>query len=144
VNVTTLKTQAQDIFAPSDVTFHQRIRLGTFTKDSGESRVRITWQGPAWIEGTSDGTCAYQLRVDGSKDTGSTNSAYEAGEGGDAVLWLHNGATFNEGAITDTVYFTGLSAGSHEITMWVRGTGNPTCFINPGVFTMTTYVEEMP
>jgi hypothetical protein len=143
--LTVLKTQAQDNFAPTDTNFHERLTLGTFVKDSAESRVRITWQGPAWIQGTSDGTCTFQLRVDGAKDTGSTDPAYEVGEGGDAVLWLQSGATFNENAINDTVFFNDLPAGQHEITVWVRGVGNPTsCFINPGVFTMTTYVEEMP
>jgi hypothetical protein len=141
--VTRLVTTAQDNFAPTDNDFHQRLTLGTFTKDAAATRVRALWQGPAWIEGGS--TCTYQLRIDGKKDTGSVNPAYEPGEGGDSVLWLANGATFNENAIADTADFTGLAAGTHTITVWVRGVSNPSsCFINPGVFTMTVLVDEMP
>jgi hypothetical protein len=141
--VTKLKTGAQDNFTPTDLDFHERLTLGTFTKDSSSSRVRITWEGPAWIEGTEDGICTFQLRVDGAKEDGSTSPAI-GGEAGNAVLWLTNGARVNEAAINDMVFFDGLSAGSHVITVWVRGFAPDTCFINPGVFGMTTYVEELP
>jgi hypothetical protein len=147
LKVTTLKTTAQDVdFAPTDALFHERLTLGTFTKDSSSSRVHITWQGPAWIEGHLNGTCTFELRVDGAADNGYTGGGFGT-QGGNAVLWLNNGATFNEGAINDSTYFDGLSAGPHVITVWVRGTsdipGADTCFINPGVFVMTTDVEEL-
>lgn len=65
--------------------------------------------------------------------------------GGNAVLWLAFGVTFAAQAINSTADFTALPAGSHSISVWVRGVGNPSsCYINPGNFGMTVLVDEMP
>ena len=145
--VTTIKTTAQDVdFVSTDALFHERLTLGSFTKTVDSSLVRITWQGPVWIKGTTDGTCTFELRVDGAADDGYTGDGFGP-EGGTSVLWLTNGASINEQAINDSAYFAGLPAGPHVISVWVRGTsdvpGADSCFINPGVFTMTTDIEEI-
>jgi hypothetical protein len=133
---TRLTTSTQNFFTTSDLLFHERQTLGTFTKDNAGTRVRVTWQAPAWIR-SSGGTpsCTFQLRVDGTKDTGSTSTAVEPGEGGDAVLSLDEGIAFGEAPIQDTADFAGLAAGPHTVTVWVRGVDGATCVVNPGSFT---------
>jgi hypothetical protein len=135
---------AADKFFPADSNLHERLTLGRFTKLADATRVRITWQAPVAMAGPSSGSCTFQLRVDGAKDTGSTSPAIESNEGGDATL-AFSGAGYREAPVADTAYFLGLTTGLHYITVWVRGTEPlDSCTTNAGGFPMSIVVEEMP
>jgi hypothetical protein len=140
-----LGNAVSDSFMPPDTSFHERLTIGRFTKLFDTSRVRITWQGTISISGPSSGTCTFQLRVDGAKDTGSTSDAVESGEGGDATMILSGGSTYSEVPVSDSVTFPALAAGMRFITVWVRGTEPADhCTVNGAGFPMTVEVEEIP
>ena len=142
--VTTLSTDVSDKFVPTDASFHERLTLGRFTTAGDATRVRITWQGPVSISGPAAGACTFQLRVDGAKDTGSTSSAIESDEGGDATLIMFSD-TYSAAPVSDTAYFQDLAAGLHYITVWVRGNEpSDACTTNAGVFPTSVVVEELP
>jgi hypothetical protein len=103
--------------------------------------------GPRGLEGIagSDGTgvgvivtdwfCDFQLRVDGAQPPGN---------GGRAVLYAGGGLQ-NDATAGDTTFFNGLAAGSHAITISVRGSGTTlACEIDHGDPTDEIFVEEMP
>jgi hypothetical protein len=117
--------------------FEQLRAVGSFSKASATSRVKLTWNGH--IRGTgviaTDWFCDFQLRVDGAQPPSN---------GGRAVLYASGGIQ-NDATAGDTTFFNALAAGSHAITIWVRGAGTTlTCEINHGDLPDEIFVEEMP
>jgi hypothetical protein len=110
--------------------------VGTFTKSAG-SRVKLTWNGRIRGTGMGEWFCDFQLRVDGVEP---------AGAGGRAVVFA-NGDPQRDVSAGATVFFDGLTAGVHQVEIWVRG--NPlgptdTCSTADGGFVDEIFVEEMP
>jgi hypothetical protein len=86
--------------------------------------------------GGAGSVCEFQLRVDGNKDTGSASTGFESTSGASAVLYT----TFSPVAVTGI--FTGLAAGNHAVSIWVRAVGATECGNNNGNFGQDVWVEE--
>jgi hypothetical protein len=117
--------------------FEQLRAVGSFSKASADSRVKLTWNGH--VRGTgvaaSDWFCDFQLRVDGAQPPGN---------GGRAVLYAAGG-TQNDVPSGDTAFFDGLAAGTRSVSIWIRGSATTlTCEINHGDLADEIFVEEMP
>jgi hypothetical protein len=106
--------------------------VGVFTKDFGDTAIRLTWVGHVEKAGTF---CEFQLRVDGLKDTGSASTAYEGTSGGSAVSYTNNSP------VGVTAIFTGFAPGAHTVSIWVRGNATA-CTLNNGDFGQDVWVEE--
>lgn len=107
-------------------TYTKQATIGTFSKLIAASRLEITFNGRIYVESLS-GTAAYvayfELRVDDNPPAagGRTNIKYTE-TGGNGIQ------------VSTTGIFTGLSSGSHTISIWIRtssGTGTG-AMINPG------------
>ena len=114
--------------------YEQIETIGTFTKVYADTDVLLQWRADGTVSGA---WCEFQLRVDGAKDTGSTSTSFEATSGGSAVLR----ATFMP--ISVPALFPGLSAGDHEVTVWVRGAAVG-CGLNANDFGQDLLVTESP
>ena len=88
--------------------------MGTFTKNVANSLIELNVQTNLYIASFAGATGAvYELRVDGV-----------ATSFGNATALLRTAGTFD--AVTITGVFSGLSAGSHTVSLWakaVNGTG---------------------
>ncbi len=105
--------------------------LGSFTKQSAATDILIEWNDHVLV---TDSFCHYQLRVDDLKDNGSATLPYDHTAGGNSV----NYAT---GSFATTAVFDGLSAGTHELSVYVRGFGTG-CELNDGNFSNTAIITE--
>jgi hypothetical protein len=110
--------------------------LATFTVQSPDSTVEITFNGRIFVSSFASGTGAvFELRVDDTATTegrGRANlRAAEAGGGG------------NQASIT--AIFKGLSAGEHTASMWVRtspgGAGNQ-AMVDPGCWSSDALIVK--
>jgi hypothetical protein len=135
------KTQADALYAPVRTrlqysAFHEAmpepgvfeplLTVGSFTKLRSESDIVLHWTGHAT---TTASHCNFQLRIDGAHDGANTGTAVMQGAGQFGV----------------TALFTGLPAGAHTVSIWVRGLGNatpPRCGLNPGNYPTSILVEE--
>jgi len=55
-----------------------------------------------------------------------------------------DGGIQNDSTAGDTAFFEGLSAGSHAVSLWVRGSGTTlTCEIDHGDLTDEVFAEEL-
>ncbi len=111
----------------------QKVRdVGVFTKAAADTGVQLTWQSPVFKSLPSPASCVWQVRVDGVNGSGTTSLS-----GADAVVYME------QQAVTWVDYFSGLAAGPHTVSIWVRGTGGTTCGDNSGNFPRSVFVEEM-
>jgi hypothetical protein len=116
-------------------TVEQLLAVGTFTKSSATSRIKLTWNGHIRGTGALDWFCDFQLRIDGAEPPGS---------GGRAVLYSGGGVQ-NDSTAGATAFFNGLGAGSRAVSLWVRGSGTTlSCAVNTGSFPDEIFVEETP
>ncbi len=114
-------------------TFVKLRDLGTFNKISASTLARVTWQSHVTmsVAGTS---CDFQIRIDDVNHSGGTGL-----DGPDTVV---NSA--DRSPATQVAAFEGLAAGSHTISLWVRGAGAPTCVDNAGNFPRSVLIEQIP
>jgi len=108
--------------------------VGSFTKLYDESEIQLIWNGHGSMS-PQEQFCEFQLRIDDLKDTGSSSTSYEATSGGSAVLYAI------ESPINVTTIFSGLDAGLHEVSIWVRGNAT-SCQLNFGNFGQDVFVKE--
>jgi hypothetical protein len=113
---------------------YENIRtIGNFTKLYPESDIQLIWLAHGRV---NDGFCEFQLRIDDLKDTGSASTGYELASGGSAVLYTA------DSPINVTTIFPGLAAGTHEVSIWVRGNA-ASCILNFGNFGQDVFVKEI-
>jgi hypothetical protein len=110
-------------------TYEQLVTVGTFTKKRPESVVQLTWTGHITRDpGVDDPSfCDFQLRIDGQSDPRET---------GRGVLYA------DDAPVSVSTVFGPLSAGTHTVSIWVRGFAD-SCWINKGGFTQLVIVEEL-
>ena len=121
-------------FTSAPGSFVQVADFGAFTKQNAGTRVRISWTGTP-IGGNAF-ACQFQLRVDGNTPPTGDGTSY-AGTGG---------APGTDGGFSTTadVYdLSGLSAGAHEITVWIRQVGVGSCVLQAGGYGASLYVDEL-
>jgi hypothetical protein len=123
----TLTANVQD--STISPTYEPLVTVGTFAKKRSETVIELTWTGHVTRVPSADDPsfCDFQLRIDGQSDANGT---------GRAVLFASDAP-----ASVSTV-FGGLSAGTHTVSIWVRGFAN-TCWINKGGFTQLIIVQEL-
>ena len=105
--------------------------MGSFTKLRAESTLRVQWQAHA-TQGS--GFCNYQIRIDGKNSNGDAGVATST-LGGETVVYAP------EAPMDATVLFGGITAGSHAVQIYVRGSA-PACTLNQGNFSQMVLVEE--
>lgn len=111
--------------------------IGNFTKQRADTDIVLTWVAHSTVTGTvGQSFCEFQLRIDNRKDTGSTNNSYEGTSGGSAVVYG------DEVEISTSAVFRGLGAGSHSLSIWLRGSAS-NCALNKGNFGQNLIVEEV-
>ena len=106
--------------------------LGTFTKTSSDTDVIINVDGHGEINAVF---CHWQVRVDGLTDVGAASTSPSLADGGSAVQYA-TGAWFIQ------ALFSGLGTGSHDVELWLRGSGTD-CQNNPFNFGHTALVTEL-
>ncbi len=111
---------------------YQKMReLGTFTKHREDSTIVTTWNSHTTTSFSGIiGSCVYQIRID--------NAAPE--EQGSGTV---HGANDAPTPVSATNIFSGLSAGTREVSLWVRGTSGVTsCLENSGGWVRVVQVME--
>lgn len=111
--------------------------IGTFAKSHATTSVLLVWNTHVDAAGDPGSFCDFQLRVDGSPDV------EEDGGGGRAVVYVPAGAAGGSGTASVAAYFTRVGAGSHTVSIWVRGSARE-CNENYGNFPRSVLVEEGP
>jgi hypothetical protein len=106
--------------------------VGTFTKSKSNTDLKVTWTGHGRMAGTA-GTnfCDFQVRIDGNEPEGTA-----AGGGGRAVLYT------NDSPFSVTAIFREDAAGTHTVSIWVRGSAT-SCTLNYGNFMQQVFIEEI-
>ncbi len=100
--------------------------LGTFTKVSNTTTVQVVWT--SGVYGTGGGFCNFIVRIDGAPSrTGFPGAVFTA----NSVIY----------PASTTDVFTGLTAGSHTVSLWSRGTAG-LCEDNWGNFNNVAVVTE--
>jgi hypothetical protein len=121
-------------------TYSKLADLATFTVESSASAVEVTFNGRIFVSSFSAGTGAvFELRVDDAESPVGRARANlrtaEAGAGGVQT--------------SITGFFTGLAAGTHTASMWVRtstgGAGNQ-AMVDPGCWSSDVLIvkEHIP
>ncbi len=129
------------ISTPSiDSNYIKLVDLATFTVHSSDSIVELTFNGRIFVSNFSSGTGAvFELRVNNATSTeGRARAnlrAAEAGGGGRQV--------------SITGFFTGLEAGEHTASMWVRASNTgmgTTAMVDPGCWSTDVLIvkEHVP
>jgi hypothetical protein len=128
-----------DSATASDVTpaYASLRTVGTFAKSSATTSVLLVWSTHVDAAGDPGSFCDFQLRVDGKADV------EEEGGGGRAVVYVPQGAAAGSGMASVAAYFTRVGAGSHTVSIWVRGSARE-CNENYGNFPRSVLVEEGP
>ncbi len=105
--------------------------MATFTKLSGAT-LEITYNGRFQIGPSSSAPAVrFELRVDGNPTSVGTAQA---------ECWRSEGTV----RATFTGIFTGLSAGSHTVSMWARGSQGDALdvTVNPGNWAASLIIKE--
>jgi len=111
--------------------------VGTFAKSHATTSVFLVWSTHVDAAGDPGSFCDFQLRVDGRPDV------EEEGGGGRAVVYVPAGAAGGSGTASVAAYFTRVGAGSHTVSVWVRGSARE-CNENYGNFPRSVLVEKGP
>lgn len=118
----------------------QHVRdLGTFTKRHASTRLEVTFTTHAYTGPTS--SCRWQLRIDGRNAAGSTFTTGGLRLDGYEQFLTNTAEAYR--ALTFAPRFTGISAGSHTLQLWVEGASGSQCFHNPGNFPRAWRVTEL-
>ncbi|HBE43016.1 MAG TPA: hypothetical protein DDW27_17795 [Bacteroidales bacterium] len=107
-------------------TYQKVANIGTVSKLQASSRLKVTYYGRIKVNSVTGTGGYFELRVD---DAATTNGRANANFRADEVGYT--------GGVTVCIsgVFTGLSAGTRTISMWVRASGSGTgtgAQINPG------------
>jgi hypothetical protein len=130
VPVRTSLGYSDSLSVASGWSFSQMRSIGSFTKYGTATHVRLVWLSHAGGNATQ-GSCHFQLRIDGS-----------AGSNGEGAIVEGTGSAV---PVTVVQEYSGLSMGSHLVSLWVRRSGfGGTCFDNIGDYSRMVYVEEGP
>ena len=105
--------------------------VGTFNKVAADTAIELTWNSHLTMVGTV--VCDFQVRINDTA-AGSTGLS---GPSGRAVLQT------SAAPVSVTQYFAGLPAGSHTVSIWVRGVSATSCTENSGNYTRTVFVKEV-
>lgn len=113
----------------SDVTTtYQKIaNLGTFTKGSAATIIELTLQTHVYVASSQSTGVIYELRVND-----------EASSNGFATVALKDVGVSQSVSLTGL--FTGLTSGSHTVSLWVKTTSNTAtnAFYDPGCWNSVT------
>jgi hypothetical protein len=115
-------------------TWSQMRVLGTFTKVEEDTDIQLTWL--SHVSTSSGDHCNFQPRIDG----------VATGNGAGAVMGT---GWDGETSVVVPQDYAGLSAGTHTVSLWVRGDGFPvSCVDNLNTHATTysskVYIEEGP
>ncbi len=109
--------------------------VGVFTKQRGDTAVRLEWSGHHLQTLAGASFCHYQLRIDGRDNNGSNSLVVSQAQLGNAISYA---PVESVSAFAD---FPGLAAGNHTVQIFVRGNA-AACEINDGNFAQQLTVEE--
>jgi hypothetical protein len=98
--------------------------IGNFTKARANSDILIFFNGHG--SRGSSGYCDFQVRVDNSQ---------ESGNGGRGIV------ASSEASLGVVAHFSGVSAGSHAVSIWIRGTA-ASCTLNANNLPFSVIVQE--
>jgi hypothetical protein len=104
--------------------------FGTFTKTNASSVIEIVWNGEVSGSPIGGGLCQYQLRIDGAQGSGLD----PIGAGTVDLDLRHK-------PVSQTSMWTGLVAGTHTVSLFLRGTAT-NCSYNADNFDSTLLVKE--
>ncbi|HNQ87805.1 MAG TPA: hypothetical protein PKM73_04135 [Verrucomicrobiota bacterium] len=126
-----VRTTVIDVNCGSSVDYSTSFKkvadIGTFVKQMAGSTIEVTFNGRTYIESMAGGAtgATFELRIDNNATpNGRARSSLRRAEAGDT-----------DGVPTSiTGIFTGLTAGSHVVSMWVRGSfgGGTKAMLDPG------------
>lgn len=116
--------------------YEQVESIGTVEKLQSDTVLRVTVTDMLGTDGTGGSAgCALQVRIDGANDKGSTSTHSDTGT--EAVIGGFNTEVFPATIVAE---FSGLPAGVHSLTLWLRQT-----FANsPGVCTEGAGGDAVP
>ena len=107
--------------------------VGSFTKTYAGTDILVV----ADSHGTLDGVfCHWQIRIDGATDSGNSGTGIDDADGTHAVQYAAHESWVAQGI------FEGLSTGSHDVELWVRGVAT-SCIDNEFNFNHTVLVTEV-
>ncbi|KAB2910861.1 MAG: hypothetical protein F9K40_01795 [Kofleriaceae bacterium] len=139
---TLLRTSSLTNSCAGNVTFSTTLvkvaDIGTFTKNSGTSRLEVTHHGRLAVTGTMTANGArFELRVnDVAASSGLARAIVKSAEVGSAGVHA-----------SMTGIWTGLAAGTYTVSLWVQGTGGTGggtgAYVDPGCWASShTVVKE--
>ena len=108
--------------------------VGNFTKQRGDSTLRLDWSAHHTLIGAG-AFCHYQIRIDGRANDGDNATNFQPDQEGNAVSYA------TDESLATFVEFTGVPAGVHTVQIFERGTGT-SCELNRGNFNQQVVVEE--
>lgn len=121
-------TSATPSFPPTFTSFRT---VGTFTKLSASTDIHATLLSHMDNTGTVGTFCQFQLRIDNLMPDGGLPSYGGGAVGyGDAQSYVDSG------------HWTGLGAGTHTVSIWLRGNSGGLCYDNFGNFGRQVLIEE--
>ncbi len=148
LNRTRLNFQPPHVNLVTSGAYEQVESIGTVTKLQADTVLRVSANDTVGADGVQGGAvgCALQLRIDGANDTGSSSPSADTGS--EAVIGAFTTETFPATIVTE---FTGLPAGAHALSLWLRAPyirGGGFCYEGGGAYPSpiphTAIVEEMP
>jgi len=106
--------------------------VGNFTKASATSSVYVSFTTTVGNGSSTGGFCQLQIRIDDQPPTGNASTEYGGGVyvSSQALMWRGR--------------WTGLSAGVHTVSIFLRGTTGNSCTEGYLGFDTEVLVEEMP
>lgn len=126
IKLTVVNTGCYSVASFGSSSFVKIADIGSFTKTIAESRAEITFEGRIWAQ-TMNGTGAhFEMRVDNASST--------IGDAKASLKKVQEGGTGEHVSITGI--YTGLTIGTHTISMWIIGTGGSGTNggVDPGCF----------
>ena len=131
-NITRLEYSGTVIDSTITPTYELFRTVGTFNKVAADTAIELTWNSHLTMVGTV--VCDFQVRID---NTAAGGTGLITGPSGRAVLQT------SAAPASVTQYFAGLPAGSHTVSIWVRGVSATSCTENDGNYTRTVFVKEV-
>ncbi|MEN8230770.1 MAG: collagen-like protein [Bacteroidota bacterium] len=115
-NITLLNSTCKSLASVGN-TYEKLTDIGSFSKENDGSFIEATFNGRIAVTGSFGGSGArFELRIDDvPSSVGRARASLKASEGG------NDGIT-----VSITGIFTGLTAGTHTVSMWVAGTSGTT------------------
>lgn len=105
--------------------------FGPFTKLSANSKIHLTWNSTVHSASAGTGFCIFQIRVDGAAPPGHSGAVVPGPSGGAGIY-----------PVSTTTVISGLSAGSHTLSLWIQGASATFCADNPGGYDRAITIME--